>query len=115
MYGGEFEVYTNNNPLTYILTTARLDAIGQRQAADLATYHFKIFYRSGKKNVDADDMSRIPWDCEGKLIPMSALTVQAIVTQDALNSSIIPRGGELGLTVHSGEVQVGGSKISVED
>ena len=25
MYGGHFEVYTDNNPLTYILTTAKLD------------------------------------------------------------------------------------------
>ena len=28
LYGGEFEVYTNNNSPTYILTTARLDAMG---------------------------------------------------------------------------------------
>ena len=28
-YGGTFDVYTDNNPLTYILTTAKLDAIGQ--------------------------------------------------------------------------------------
>ena len=25
LYGGHFEVYTDNNPLTYILTTAKLD------------------------------------------------------------------------------------------
>ena len=30
LYGGHFEVYTDNNPLTHILTTAKLDAIGQR-------------------------------------------------------------------------------------
>ena len=29
LYGGEFEVFTDNNPLTYILTTAKLDATGQ--------------------------------------------------------------------------------------
>ena len=29
LYGGEFEVYTNNL-LTYILTTVKLDATGQR-------------------------------------------------------------------------------------
>ena len=29
LYGGHFEVYTDNNPLTYILTTAKLDATGQ--------------------------------------------------------------------------------------
>ena len=30
LYGRHFEVYTDNNPLTYILTTAKLDATGQR-------------------------------------------------------------------------------------
>ena len=62
LYGGHFEVYTDNNPLTYIITTARLDAIGQRWVASLANYNFKIFYRSGKLNVEADDLSRIPWE-----------------------------------------------------
>ena len=52
--------YTDNNPLTYILTTARLDATGQRWVAYLANYNFKIFYRSGKLNVEADSLSRIP-------------------------------------------------------
>ena len=27
--GGSFDVYTNNNPLTYVLSLAKLDAIGQ--------------------------------------------------------------------------------------
>ena len=52
----------DNNPLTYILTTARLDATGQRWVASLANYNFKIFYRSGKLNVEADALSRIPWE-----------------------------------------------------
>ena len=30
LYGGHFQVYTDNNPLTYILTTAKLVATGQR-------------------------------------------------------------------------------------
>ena len=29
LYGGEFEVNTDKNPLTYMLTTAKLDATGQ--------------------------------------------------------------------------------------
>ena len=64
LYGGSFEVCTDNNPLTYILTTAKLDATGQRWVASLANYDFKIKYRSGKQNVDADSLSRIPWDAE---------------------------------------------------
>ena len=57
LYGGHFEVYTDNNPLTYILTTTKLDATGQRWVASLANYNFKIFYRSGKLNVEADTLS----------------------------------------------------------
>ena len=62
LYGRHFEVYTDNNPLTYILTTAKLDATGQRWVASLANYIFKIFYRSGKLNVEADALSCIPWE-----------------------------------------------------
>ena len=28
LYGNTFDVYTDNNPLTYVLTTAKLDAMG---------------------------------------------------------------------------------------
>ena len=28
LYGGDFEVYTDNNPLMYVLTTAKLDTTG---------------------------------------------------------------------------------------
>ena len=28
LYGNKFEVLTDNNPLTYVLTTAKLDATG---------------------------------------------------------------------------------------
>ena len=55
-------MYTDNNPLTYILTTAKLDATGQRWVAALALYNFKLHYRSGKSNANADSLSRIPWE-----------------------------------------------------
>ena len=60
--GGHYEVYTDNNLLTYILTSTRLDVTRQRWFASLANYNFKIFYRSGKLNVEADVSSRIPWE-----------------------------------------------------
>ena len=60
LYGGEFEVYMDNNLLTYILTTAKLDATGQRWVASLPNYNFSIFYKSEKLNVEADALSRIP-------------------------------------------------------
>ena len=61
LYIGHFEVITNNNPLTYILTTAKLSATGERWVTSLANYDFKIFYRSGKLNVEGDALSGIPW------------------------------------------------------
>ena len=60
LYGSKFEVLTDNNPLTYVLTTAKLDATGQRWVASLCDYDFVIIYRSGRKNVDADSLSRVP-------------------------------------------------------
>ena len=59
--GSYFEVYTDNNPLTYVLSTAKLDATTQRWIAALANYDFSIFYKSGKHNTDADALSRIKW------------------------------------------------------
>ena len=55
-------MYTDNNPLIYILTTAKLNASGQRWVASLANYNFKIFYKSAKLNVEADVLSYIPWE-----------------------------------------------------
>ena len=48
--------------MTYILTTAKVDATGQRWVASLANYNFKIFCRSQKLNVEADALSRMPWE-----------------------------------------------------
>ena len=45
LYGGQFDVYTDSNPLTCILTSAKLDAIGQRWVASLANYNFRLFYK----------------------------------------------------------------------
>ena len=51
-YGISFEVISDNNPLTYILTTAKLNGAEQHWVASL------IKYRSGWKNADADALSR---------------------------------------------------------
>lgn len=54
LYGAKFTVRTDNNPLTYVLTTAKLNATGHRWLANLMTYDFDIKYKPGKENVDAD-------------------------------------------------------------
>lgn len=62
LYGSSFTVLTDNNPLTYVLTTAKLDAAGHRWLAALSTYHFTVKYRAGHANRDADGLSRRPKD-----------------------------------------------------
>ncbi|KAI4875326.1 hypothetical protein NFI96_030093, partial [Prochilodus magdalenae] len=59
-YAPTFTVYTDNNPLTYVLGTARLNAVGHRWVGELADFHFTIKYRPGKTNTDADTLSRYP-------------------------------------------------------
>ena len=60
LYGAKFVVYTDNNPLTYVLSTAILDAIGHRWLAALGAFNFSIKYKPGIRNVDADILSRHP-------------------------------------------------------
>ena len=45
-----FTVCTNNNPLTYILTTPNLDAMGHRWVSALARFDFKLEYLCGADN-----------------------------------------------------------------
>ena len=77
LYGNMFDVYTDNNPLTYVLTTAKLDAMGHRWVAGLVNYNFHIHYKSGKSNVEADALSQINWEkCDNTIW---ADSIQAIV------------------------------------
>ena len=61
-YALPFRVYTDNNPLTYILTSAKLNATGLCWVGKLADFNFDIKYRPGKSHVDADTFSRMPLD-----------------------------------------------------
>ena len=92
LYGRTFDVFTDNNPLTYILTTAKLDTTGQRWVAALSIYNFQIYYRSGKTNANADALSRIPWDASEVLNSqkMDKVTVQA--TMIKAKNPCVPQG-----------------------
>ena len=60
LYGNHFVLYTDNNPLTYVLTSTKLDATGHWWVAGLVNYSFTLNYHSGKVNMDADALSCIP-------------------------------------------------------
>ena len=53
----EFVVHTKNNPLTYIFSSANLDAAGQRWVACLASYNFSLEYQKGKDNTVVNFLS----------------------------------------------------------
>ena len=60
LYGHRFVVVNDNNPLTHVLTTAKLDAVGHRWLAELSAYNFELAYKSGRTNIDAYALSRLP-------------------------------------------------------
>ncbi len=60
LYGNHCLVKTDNNPLTYVLKSARLDATGHRWLHALSTYNLELEYASGMKMGDADGLSRSP-------------------------------------------------------
>lgn len=60
LYGNQFTVITDSNPLTYILTSAKLDASSYRWLAALSSFSFKLQYHPGKQNGDAEALSRRP-------------------------------------------------------
>lgn len=59
VYGQRVIAVTDNNPLTYVLKSAKLDSHGQRWVNDLAQCDLEIVYRPGKTNDNADGLSRI--------------------------------------------------------
>lgn len=89
LYGAKFMVRTDNNPLTYMLTTTKLNATGHRWLAALATYDFDVQYRSGKANVDADVLSRNIADLEddGDWANVSPTAVKSICQQVQVRES----------------------------
>ena len=63
-YAPHFTIYTDNNPLTYVMSTAKLNAVGHRWVGELSDFRFNIKYRPGRMNIDADTLSRIPHDID---------------------------------------------------
>ena len=95
LYAGKFDVYTDNNPLTYINTTAKLDAVGQRWVAALASYKFDMHYQTGKTNTAADALSHIKLAQENcdQCIPanfLTAISTVAMMSNPLLNYNTDP-------------------------
>ena len=77
-YAPSFTVYTDNNPLTYVLSTAKLNSTGHRWVSELA--NFEIKYRPGKVNKDADTLSRLPLDINQYIPSCTQKTSQDVIS-----------------------------------
>ena len=88
----KFIVKTDNNPLTYVLSSAKLDSAGHRWLSALAAYDFEIQYVPGISHKDADGLSRIPH----RVIDITS--VQAIC-----NSLYVPFSACMGLDLEDEE------------
>lgn len=56
LYGATFVVKMDNNPLTYLLSTAKLDATGNQWLASIM-FQFSLNYRPGVGNGEADALT----------------------------------------------------------
>ena len=83
LYGSTFDVYTDNNPLTYVLTTAKVDTVSLHWVASLVSYNFQLYYRAGKTNIDVDALSRVSQlgcmpNASGTHLQVTVVAVQAV-------------------------------------
>ena len=56
-----------------MLTTTKLDAMGHRWITSLANYNFHLHYQSGRRNVEADALSRIDWGKSNQTLPAESI------------------------------------------
>ena len=105
LYGHQFTVKTDNNPLTYVLSTAKLDATGHRWLAELSTYSFNISYKSGLNHLDADGLSRHPSFTPDLRQTTTGDVVEAIC-RCKTNTSTVPFVESLAFQEHSSQEEV---------
>ena len=75
-----FLVKTNNNPLTYIMSTPNLDATGHCWVSALAKYDFQLEYQKGRDNAAADALSQVTTGLQPE-------AVQAVLDGAAMGAS----------------------------
>ncbi len=92
-YAPHFTVFTDNNPLTYVLKTAKLNGVGHRWVGELAVLRFDIRYRPGKVNADADMLSHCPLN-----ISMFMDTCTKVLTEEMVRATW--EGSQSGKTVY---------------
>ena len=75
-----FVVQTDNNPLTYVVTTPNLDATGHQWVGALASFQFELEYQKGANNGAADALSWVP-------ISHSLETIQSLLEGEIVGAA----------------------------
>ena len=81
LLGVQFVIYTDNNPLSYIQTSAKLTAAEHHWQAELARFNFSIHYRPVRFNASADGLSRKP---------QAEPTDFSVIGEDILQVTVLP-------------------------
>ena len=104
-------VKTDNNPLTYIMTTPNLDATGHQWVSALAKYDFQLEYQKGRDNAVADSLSRVMAHLELEAVQavLDGATVGTSQKAGRENPAIIESDQQL-----EQEVQVAAGQVLVE-
>ena len=63
-HASNLRVLTDNNPLTYVMSTVKLTATGMQWVGELAEYHFDIKYRPDRVSADVDTLSSMSMDID---------------------------------------------------
>ena len=82
-HGSSFTVYTDNNPLTYVMSSAKLNATGMRWVNELSEYDFTLKYRPGRLAADADGLSRNP-------LPVEETSSSSVATSSPVAAAFPP-------------------------
>ena len=106
-----FLVKTDNNPLTYIMTTSNLDATGHWWESALAKYDFRLEYQKGWDNAVADTLSWVTTRLEPEAVQaiLDGATVGTSQRVEGENPAIIKNDQQL-----EKEVQVATGQVLVE-
>ena len=106
-----FLVRTDNNPLTYIMSTPNLDATEHRWVSALAKYDFWLEYQKGQENAMADALSQVTTHLKPEAVQaiLDGAAVGASQRAERENPAIIKNNQQL-----EQEVQVATGQVLVE-
>ena len=97
-----FLVRTDNNPLTYIMSTPNLDATGHCWVSALAKYNFWLEYQKGRDNAAADALSRVTTHLEPETVQaiLDGAAIGALQRAERENPAIVKNIQQLEQEVH---------------